>query len=310
MERVGNTNSNQYNSSKQATSKVKKIQKRDLTPDEKTVYDKDIVQDSTFMKLFQVPLYHEVDDKSGKGLTYLSWAYAWAETKKRCPNANFKIYKDPQTGWNYFTDGKTCWVEVSVTIDDLEHVEMLPIMDNTNRSVPLENVTSVIVQKTHMRALTKACARHGLGLMLYGIEDLGLPEDPENLQPVIPSVNVVPMQSMGVAPIPIQQNIPAATAPMPVQQVAPSAPVQTAPVQAQPTKAVQSSKTIFDRASALVLPFGKHLNETMGSVLATDRSYVEYLADPTQFEAKTADAEKFQKAAGYMLNYLAKNPAA
>ena len=298
MERVGSNN--QY-SGKQY-SKKKSVENRPLTPEEQKSYDKDIIKDSNFMKLFTVPLNHEVDDKSGKGLTYLSWAYAWAEVKKRFPKATFKIFKDPQTGWNYFTDGKTCWVEVSVTIEDVEHTEMLPIMDNMNHSVPLENVTSVTVQKSHQRALTKACARHGLGLSLDGVEDLGLPDDPEDLQyqahayQQIPAATIVPMQP----------------APMPVQQPVPAAVVQPAPiVQAQPVKApAKPTKKGYEKASGLVLTFGTHADQTLGSVLATDRSYIEFLADPTKFEAKTADAEKFQKAAGYMLNFLAQNPAA
>ena len=65
-----------------------------------------------------------VNDKTEKknGLTYLSWAWAWGEVKKLYPNANYKVYENAD-GWNYFTDGKTCWVKVSVTISELEHIE-------------------------------------------------------------------------------------------------------------------------------------------------------------------------------------------
>lgn len=52
----------------------------------------------------------DVGDKIEKknGLSYLSWAWAWAEVKKLYPNANYKIYeRDTQFGLvNYFTDGK------------------------------------------------------------------------------------------------------------------------------------------------------------------------------------------------------------
>lgn len=74
------------------------------------------------------------------GLTYLSWAYAWAEVKKLYPDAQYKVYeRDTQYGpVNYFTDGKTCWVKVGVTIEGLEHVEMLPVMNFKNQSIPLD----------------------------------------------------------------------------------------------------------------------------------------------------------------------------
>jgi len=105
------------------------------------------------------------------GLTYLSWAWAWQEVKKAFPDSTYTIYENAN-GWNYFTDGHTCWVKTGVTIDGLEHIEYLPVMDYKNRSIPIENVTSFDVNKAIQRSLTKACARHGLGLYIYAGEDL------------------------------------------------------------------------------------------------------------------------------------------
>ena len=104
-------------------------------------------------------------------LTYLSWAWAWQIVKAHYPNASYTIYESPD-GWNYFTDGRTCWVKVSVTIEDLEHIEYLPIMDARNQSIPFEAIKSTDVNKSIQRGLTKACARHGLGLYIYAGEDL------------------------------------------------------------------------------------------------------------------------------------------
>ena len=114
-----------------------------------------------------------VNDKIEKknGLSYLSWAFAWGEVKKMFPNATYTIYENNE-GWNYFTDGRTCWVKTGVTIEGLEHIEYLPVMDFKNKSIPLENVTSFDVNKTIQRSLTKALARHGLGLYVYAGEDL------------------------------------------------------------------------------------------------------------------------------------------
>ena len=61
-------------------------------------------------------------EKKGK-LTYLSWAWAWAEVKKRYPEATYTIYETPE-GMNYFADGRTCWVKTGVTIEGLEHIDV------------------------------------------------------------------------------------------------------------------------------------------------------------------------------------------
>lgn len=114
-----------------------------------------------------------VTDKTEKknGLTYLSWAWAWGELKKRHPDATYQIYEDAE-GRFYHTDGSTCWVKTGVTVEGIEHIEYLPVMDFKNRSVPQAAVTSVDVNKAIQRSLTKAVARHGLGLYIYAGEDL------------------------------------------------------------------------------------------------------------------------------------------
>jgi hypothetical protein len=105
------------------------------------------------------------------GLTYLSWAWAWGELKKLHPDATYTIYEDAE-GKFYHTDGRTAWVKTGVTVDGLEHIEYLPVMDFKNKSIPVNAVTSVDVNKTIQRSLTKAVARHGLGLYIYAGEDL------------------------------------------------------------------------------------------------------------------------------------------
>lgn len=118
-------------------------------------------------------------EKKGN-LTYLSWAWAWGELKKRYPMSYYTVY-EAANGCLYHTDGKTCWVKTGVTLVDgetsLEHIEYLPVMDARNRSIPMAQVDSFVVNKTIQRSLTKAIARHGLGLYIYAGEDL--PEDAE-----------------------------------------------------------------------------------------------------------------------------------
>lgn len=127
---------------------------------------------SAFEKLNAINVNGKTEKKNG--LTYLSWAWAWAEVKKLYPDASYTIY-ERQTEFgpvNYFTDGRTCWVKTGVTIEGLEHIEELPVMNNVNKSIYYENVTSTDVNKSIQRSLTKACARHGLGLYIYAGEDL------------------------------------------------------------------------------------------------------------------------------------------
>ena len=123
-----------------------------------------------------------VNDKTAKknGMTYLSWPYAWGEVKKAYPEATYTVYENVD-GWNYHTDGRTCWVKTGVTINGIEHIEYLPVMDYRNNSIPADKVTSTDVDKAIQRSLTKACARHGLGLYIYAGEDI--PEDSK--QPMV-----------------------------------------------------------------------------------------------------------------------------
>lgn len=125
------------------------------------------------MSLFEKLNAVNVNDKTEKknGLTYLSWAFAWGELKKLCPDATYTVYENAD-GWNYHTDGRTAWVKTGVTADGIEHIEYLPIMDFRNKSIPLDNITSFDVNKAIQRSLTKAVARHGLGLYIYAGEDL------------------------------------------------------------------------------------------------------------------------------------------
>ena len=135
-------------------------------------------ENNYFQKLFKI----NVNDKTEKknGLTYLSWAYAWGEVKKLYPDATYKIYENTlPNGYviNYFTDGRTGWVKTGVIVNGIEHIEYLPIMNYKNKSIPLEDITSFDINTTIQRSLTKAVARHGLGLYIYAGEDL--PESDE-----------------------------------------------------------------------------------------------------------------------------------
>jgi len=131
---------------------------------------------STFRTLAALNVKDRVE-KKGR-FDYLSWAYAWAMIKDQYPDANRKVYESEHTGLNYFTDGNTGYVKVGVTINNVEHVDYLPIMNHSNQSLSIDKITSFAVNKTIQRSTVKAIAMHGLGLSLWAGEDLvGISEE-------------------------------------------------------------------------------------------------------------------------------------
>jgi len=137
----------------------------------------------------------EEKEVGGKKLTYLSWPWAWAEVKKRYPDAHYTIWKnednlpytfDPATGYMVYT---------SVTIDGVTHEMWLPVMDGANKAMKnepyeyttrynnskktCEAATMMDINKTIMRCLVKNLAMFGLGLYIYAGEDLPESEQKE-----------------------------------------------------------------------------------------------------------------------------------
>ena len=102
------------------------------------------------------------------GLSYLSWAWAWAEALKADPKASYKI---EMFGDKCFMDiNGTAMVFVTVTMFDKPMTCQLPVMDYRNKAIP--NPDAFAVNTAIMRCMTKALALHGLGLYLYSGEDV------------------------------------------------------------------------------------------------------------------------------------------
>lgn len=121
----------------------------------------------------------ETYNVGGKNLTYLSWAWAWETVKKHYPEMTSTIYENAE-GLNYHHDGKTAWVKTGVTIEGIEHIEDLPVMNNNNKSILISAVTSWDINNTVQRSITKCLARHGLGLYLYQGESIPQAETEAN----------------------------------------------------------------------------------------------------------------------------------
>jgi hypothetical protein len=127
-------------------------------------------QNNYFEELAKVNIKDKVEKKGN--FDYLSWANAWAFVKLRYPNAQRNVYEDQATGLNFFTDGRTAYVKVGITINDIEHIDYLPIMDFRNNSIRIEKITSMDVNTAIQRSTAKAVAMHGLGLSLWVGEDV------------------------------------------------------------------------------------------------------------------------------------------
>tara|TARA_R100001594_G_scaffold86749_1_gene121154 strand:+ start:1255 stop:1875 length:621 start_codon:yes stop_codon:yes gene_type:complete len=140
-----------------------------------------------YKELSELPIKRLVEKKGG--LDYLSWSNAWDMLKKIYPNAQRVVYECYESGaftfgekpqgttLNYFTDGKTAYVKVGIIVNDIEHIDYLPVMDFRNKSISVDKITSFDVSKAIQRATAKAIAMHGLGLSLWTGEDIPSQDD-------------------------------------------------------------------------------------------------------------------------------------
>jgi hypothetical protein len=106
-----------------------------------------------------------------QNLTYLSWAWAWAEALKADPKATYRV--EMFDGKCFMDINGTAMVWVTVTIFDKPMTCQLPVMDYRNKAIP--NPDAFQVNTAIMRCMTKGLSLHGLGLYIYAGEDL-----PEN----------------------------------------------------------------------------------------------------------------------------------
>jgi len=106
-----------------------------------------------------------------QNLTYLSWAWAWAEALKADPKSTYKV--EMFDGKCYMDINGTAMVWVTVTIFGKPMTCQLPVMDHRNKAIPHPDAFQV--NTAIMRCMTKALSLHGLGLYIYAGEDL--PED-------------------------------------------------------------------------------------------------------------------------------------
>ena len=135
-------------------------------------------QQTTFEKLSAINVNDKVEKKSN--LTYLSWAWAWSEVKKACPDATYQI------GETDYDESLGFMCHTSVTIEGETLAMWLPVMDGGNKSMKkvaykfttrygekdVAAATTFDINKTLMRCLVKNLAMFGMGIYIYAGEDL------------------------------------------------------------------------------------------------------------------------------------------
>lgn len=124
---------------------------------------------SVFMTLSELNM--EGKHKQKGNNTYLPWSSAWYAIKTHYPDATYHVVKT-EDGCLYHTDGKTCWVETSVTINGETQNETLAVMNHRNASIAADEVTSTDVGRAIKRCMVKNAALFGLDLNLWNGEEL------------------------------------------------------------------------------------------------------------------------------------------
>jgi hypothetical protein len=121
-----------------------------------------------------------VNDRLEKknGLSYLSWAWAWAEVLKIDPSATWEVvtYGHGIDTTPYMRIGETAMVHTFVTINGLRRDCMLPVMDHRNKAIVKPDAFAI--NTAIMRCMTKAISMHGLGLYVFAGEDVPQQADP------------------------------------------------------------------------------------------------------------------------------------
>jgi hypothetical protein len=113
------------------------------------------------------------------GLTYLSWAWAWAAVLSVDPLATWEAVEFEGFPASFAPDGSAL-VKTVVTIKGHSKSCWLPVMNHRNQAI--KGPDAFAINTAIVRCLTKCIGMHGLGLYIYAGEDL--PEETES-KPVI-----------------------------------------------------------------------------------------------------------------------------
>ena len=158
-----------------------------------------------FKTAYELPIGEHVE-KNYKGLSYLSWPFAFRYLKEQFPTL-FVAFEESTMGWPVF--GQTgCWILRAYLTDGCRRTPALvfPLMDNKHNAV--KELDARQVSDNIQRASVKCIATFtGLGLKLYSGEDIPTADD-GNVQ----TAPKLPLQQESKKPAAVSQQDKAPTA--------------------------------------------------------------------------------------------------
>jgi hypothetical protein len=135
-----------------------------------------------FIAAYDLPIGEHVE-KNYKGLSYLSWPFAFRYLKTQFP-ALYVAFEESAMGWPVFGQN-SCWLLRPYLTDGIKRTPALvfPLMDNKHNA--LIELNARAVSDNIQRASVKCIATFtGLGLKLYSGEDI--PKSDEKELPKLP----------------------------------------------------------------------------------------------------------------------------
>jgi hypothetical protein len=141
------------------------------------------IKPDEFTKAYELAIGEHVE-KNYKGLSYLSWPFAFRYLKECFPSF-YVAFEEKTTGWPVFGQ-EGCWLLRPYLTDGIKRTPALvfPIMDNKHNAV--KELDARQVSDNIQRASVKCIATFtGLGLKLYSGEDIPKGDD-EKAAPKLP----------------------------------------------------------------------------------------------------------------------------
>ena len=192
------------------------------------------ISPESFQAAYDLPIGEHVE-KNYKGLSYLSWPFAFRYLKDQYPSF-FVAFEEKTVGWPVFGE-EGCWLLRPYLTDGTKRTPALvfPLMDNKHNA--LTKLDARAVSDNIQRASVKCIATFtGLGLKLYAGEDIPKSDDGN-----------VPTQARQSC---AQENDPRAASAKP-----------TTPAKAPASTPDETSASVFDGKAALLTvckanPFG------------------------------------------------------
>jgi hypothetical protein len=171
------------------------------------------ISSDAFTKAYELPIGEHVE-KNYKGLSYLSWPFAFRYLKEHFPSV-YVAFEEREQGWPVFgQDG--CWLLRPYLTDGQKRTTALvfPLMDNKHNA--LAKLDARAVSDNIQRASVKCIATFtGLGLKLYSGEDIPRSDDDATVAPKFsPSQEATkhaPRASTKAAPTPANVSAAGAT---------------------------------------------------------------------------------------------------